>query len=96
MKKEDKKRKLNKSRVITVGIIIAVLLFVGISAKNIISLKIENAELQKQNQQLEEEKAKLQKEYKNIDKKEYIEKQAREVLKMVKPNERLIVIEDDD
>ena len=97
MKKQGKKKvKLNKSRILILAIIIAVALFVGISAKNIITLKMENAQLQQKNEQLEAERQKLKKEYKNIDKKEYVEKQAREVLKMVKPNEKLIIIEDDE
>lgn len=95
-KKRKKTFQINRSNVIKLAVILLIALFVFISAKNIISLKIEQHNLQQQNQSLTEEKKDLQKELDNIGEKEYIEKQARELLKMVKPNEKIFVIEEED
>ena len=95
-KKQRKKIVWNRSNVIIAAVIIGISIFVLLSVKNIVSLKIEQHQLQEQNQTLSEEKKDLQKELDNIGEKEYIEKQARELLKMVKPNEKLFVIDNEE
>lgn len=95
-KKKKKKLNINKSNIIIAFVIVLLAFFIGISAKNIIQLKIEQNHLQQQNQALTEEKQNLQKELDDIGKRKYIEQQARELLKMVKPNEKLFVIDSED
>lgn len=94
--KKKKKLNLNRSNIIKLAVIVLIGLFVVISAKNIISLKVEQHQLQEQNQSLTQEKKDLQKELDNIGEREYIEKQARELLKMVKPNEKIFVIDKEE
>lgn len=90
-----KKKKItwNRTRIIKAVVIILVGTFVVLSAKNIISLKLEQKELLEKNHKLTEQKEELSKELNNVDSREYIEKQAREILKMVKPNEKIFVID---
>lgn len=92
--RKKKKPVLNRARIIACIVILLVGAVVGVSLKNIISLKIEQSRLEKENQKLTQEKKDLEEELENIGSKEYIEKEAREVLKMVKPNEKLFIIED--
>ncbi len=93
-----KKKKIvwNKARVISCIVILCIGAFVGVSVKNIISLKIEQNQLEKENQRLAEEKAEKEEQLKNANSKDNIERQAREVLKMVKPNEKIFIIEENE
>ena len=90
-KKKKKKRVLKKRHLILIVIGVYLIAFFSMEAFDIYSLKKQQKELQLKVQQLEEEKAKLEEEYNNINNLEYIEKMARENLKMVKPNEILYV-----
>lgn len=93
-RKKKKKVVWNKARIITLVVILFAGAFVSVSLKNIISLKIEQNRLEKENERLIEEKAEKQEELKNANTRENIERQAREILKMVKPNEKIFIIED--
>ncbi|MCQ2550962.1 MAG: septum formation initiator family protein [Clostridia bacterium] len=95
MSRTSKKKKLNRVNVIKIAIALLVAIFVIVSAKSIISLKIEQSHLKAENQKLIEQRDDLKKQKDNIDSKEYVEKQARDVLKMVKPGEKIFVLEDD-
>ncbi len=74
---------------VIVTVLIAV---VGVSVKNIFSLRLEQKELQAANSQLTAEKASLKDELKNVNDEEYIEEQARIQLKLIKPGEVLYIL----
>ncbi len=87
-----KKRRINPVRLIFTVVVVTLLSLSAMSVKNIISLYRENRELTEQNAELEEEKSQLQNELDNADDLEYIEEQARQQLRMVKPGEVLYII----
>lgn len=93
-KKQGKKRRrtryrFDKTRLIMSIVFIAILVYFAVSVKNIVSLKIEQQELKKQHAELKLEKDKLSKELKSVNDANYIEKQARSQLNMIKPGEIL-------
>ena len=71
------------------------LIIVGIRVKKIVDLHLEQNELQKQNEALEDEKNSLKNELKNVNDLDYIEEQARRQLKMIKPGEMLYIMDDE-
>ena len=81
-----KKRRI---KLVYVIIVIVAVIAVGFSACNLISLKAQEREVLKQQQQLKDEKAKLEKELERADDPEYVEKEAREQLKLIMPGEKL-------
>ena len=98
---EFAKRQATKSRVkagrrkkhITYAVIIfAIIAAIGMSAINIVSLKAEYKEAEKQNQQLQEQKADMEQQIKNSSKDKYIEEEARQQLRMVKPGETVFIV----
>ncbi len=91
---ERKRYKLNRTRAIRWTVILVVLIFVGWWTYRIGSLTYENSQLQDENSQKTQELQEKQDEYKNSDTDEYIEKKAREY-KMVKPGEKLFVLDKD-
>ena len=94
-KVRKKKPVLNKANIFKIAIVVLIGIFVVITAKNIVSLKIEQSQLKAENQRLTQEKEDLKNQKDNINSKEYVEKQAREVLKMVKPGEKIFVLDDE-
>lgn len=92
---ERKKYKLNRKRVIRLGVILIAIIFVGVSVYGIGSLLSEQADLEEQNAQLKEEKQLKEEEEKKINTDEYMEKKARDDLKMVKPGEKLFILDKD-
>ena len=62
--------------------------------KNIIGLHLEQNDLKKQETSLEERRDELTEELKNVDDLEYIEEQARKLLRMIKPGEVLYILDD--
>lgn len=66
----------------------------GISAYNVIMLKIEKSAAASQLMSLEKEKMTLEEELKEVGSREYVERQAREQLKMVLPGEILYIIKE--
>lgn len=73
-----------------IGGIIAVYTF------NIITLKITEARTGRELQALTEQKARLERVYSRVNSPEYIEQQARQQLRMIKPGEILYVLPDKD
>lgn len=91
-----KRRKLNKLRLAGFLAIALCLFFVGVSIKNVISLHIENRQLEKTQQKLQAERKEKKEEFNNIKDMDYIEEQARKQLKMIKPGEQLYVLGEDE
>ncbi|HHX14117.1 MAG TPA: septum formation initiator family protein [Clostridiales bacterium] len=75
-------------------ILICGLLFlvIAVSGYRLIALKIEARQAQTELERLTQERERLKKELKSIDSDGYIEKKAREELKMILPDEMLYVI----
>ena len=98
-KKEDiankKKRRVSWVRVIGLAVCAVFLLVVGISVMNIYDLKEREADLQKENQKLEQIKEELTVELENVNTNEYIEEKARRELKLIRPNELVFYFPDD-
>lgn len=88
------RRKQQIKRKLTVYLVVAafLLLTVGFSSYKIISLKIEENRLQQEKEELMEERDALQEETKDVQSKEYIEKQAREQLHLLLPGEILYML----
>ena len=63
--------------------------------KNIYDLKAREADLQKENQKLEQMKEELTVELENVNTDEYIEEKARRELKLIRPNELVFYFPDD-
>lgn len=95
------KRSAEKTRVkagrrkkhITYAVIIfAIIAAIGVSAINIISLKAEYKEAEQQHQQLLEQKTEMEQQLKDSKKDKYIEDEARQQLRMVKPGETVFIV----
>lgn len=93
-KKQGKKLKFNKSRIIFLALILFIVIIAGSSIKQIIVLHIENNKLLEEKQKLNKEKEKVKKEEKEINNPEYLEEQARKQLKLIKPGEHLYIIDE--
>lgn len=65
---------------------------ITVSAFHVISLKLTEARTMKEQQELLDQKAKLEKIYSQVNSPEYIEQQARQQLKMIRPGEILYVL----
>ncbi|MGN0714426.1 MAG: septum formation initiator family protein [Anaerovoracaceae bacterium] len=90
-----KKRRVSWVRVIGLAVCVVFLLVVGISVKNIYDLKAREADLQKENQKLEQMKEELTVELENVNTDEYIEEKARRELKLIRPNELVFYFPND-
>ena len=88
-----KKRRRKPNKVVLV-IVIAIGLFA--SVRNITRLQSENKRLKEQNLKLSEKRDDLKKELKNVNSREYIEKRAREQLRLVNPGEIIFTFPDED
>lgn len=89
------KYRINKERLITLIIVVALIFSVAVSVKKIIILKEEKNHLKETNQSLKKEKEKLDEEFKNVNDSNYIEEQARIQLKLIKPGETLFILDED-
>ena len=85
-----------RRRMVYFFIFLFILCLIGVSAFNIISLKLTEAKTIKEQQQLLEQKDKLEKIYSQVNSPEYIEQQARQQLRMIRPGEILYVLPDKD
>ena len=90
---KKRRRKPNKVVLVLVSVI-AIGLFA--SVRNITRLQSENKRLKKQNLKLSEKRDDLKKELKNVNSREYIEKRAREQLRLVNPGEIIFTVPDED
>nr|WP_315021380.1 septum formation initiator family protein [uncultured Aminipila sp.] len=89
---ERKANKRNRKRLIYFCIVLCIMLVIGVSIFNVYSLHKEYKDITAQNKHLKEQKQDLTEELGNVNNPEYIEQQAREQLKMVKPGEVLYVL----
>ncbi len=74
---------------------LATLLIVGLlaySAIDIVSLRMQQKEVLKQNEELKKEKEEKENELKNAEDEEYVRQKARETLKLIMPGETLYVV----
>ena len=83
-----------RRRMVYFLIFLFILCVIGMSAFNIISLKITEAKTMKEQQALLDQKAHLERIYSQVNSPEYVEQQARQQLKMIKPGEILYVLPD--
>lgn len=81
-----------RRRMVYFFIFFAVLCIIGASVFNIISLRMTEAKALKEHEALLKQKAKLERIYSQVSSPEYIEQQARQQLKMIKPGEILYVL----
>lgn len=88
--KRERKRRIAKRRKLAL-VIIAVLLITGAALRNFISLKAENRRLRKKNEKLIEQRKELKKELSSVNSEEFIERRAREELRLANPDEILFV-----
>ena len=95
-KRKKSRRKVSVFTVIYWIIVIALILTIGFVIKNIISLHLEKNRLEKEEQELLNTKEELNAELENVDDLEYIEEQARKLLKMIKPGEVLYILDGDN
>lgn len=69
---------------------------IGASVLNVLSVKSHQGKIEKEQEALLKEKAKLQQELQIVGSPEYIEQQARQQLKMIRPGELLYVLPEED
>lgn len=82
-----------RNRIILVAVITLVFIAaIGASIFNILSLKAEQKEALKQQEQLQQEKEELQEQLENSDDEEYVKEQAREQLRLVDPGEKIYIV----
>jgi cell division protein FtsB len=103
-KKKDKERKTKSAvterqagkkarrRMVYFVIFLVMVGMIAVSAFNIVSLKLAEARTLKEQQELMEEKARLENIFSQVNSPEYIEQQARQQLKMIRPGEILYVL----
>ena len=96
-KRREKKKKgaMSTQKKIAIAVIIVVLAALVFSVGNIINLKIQKNEAERKLAELQEEKDDLEKQVSQIGSDAYMEKQAREWIKMAKQGE-IIYVNDDD
>ena len=96
-KAEPSKRqtvKTGKRRDLYAALMLIVIAVIGFSVFNIISVNHQLAEAMAEKHALEMEKEKLEYELQNVDNREYVEQQARMLLKMIMPGEIYYVVPD--
>ena len=81
-----------RRRMVYFVIFLAILGIIAASVFNIVNLKLTEAKTMKEQQALLEQKARLERIYSQVNSPEYIEQQARQQLKMIKPGEILYVL----
>ncbi|NLD11581.1 FtsB family cell division protein [Aminicella lysinilytica] len=94
--RRKKKFRVNKLRLVLIAVIIVLIVAMGLSIKNVMDLRQEQAQLKQTNSSLKDRKVQLETELKNVNNLNYIEEQARIQLKLIKPGEVLYVLDDDD
>lgn len=85
-----------RRRMVYFVVFLAILGIIAASVINIISLKLTEAKTLKEQQALLDQKTRLERIYSQVNSPEYIEQQARQQLKMIKPGEILYVLPEKD
>lgn len=88
------RRKRNRRRLMIAAIIVAVMALIGFSVFNIVSLKMEQREVEQKQTELKEEKKQLEKQLKQVKDKDNLEEQARSQLRLIKPGESIYLFDD--
>lgn len=83
-----------RRRLVYFGIFLVIAVIIGFSIFNIVCLKITEANTVREHEALIKQKARLERIYSQVNSPEYVEQQARQQLKMIKPGEILYVLED--
>ncbi|HVI39633.1 MAG TPA: septum formation initiator family protein [Anaerovoracaceae bacterium] len=83
-----------RRRMVYFFIFLFIIGIITVSAFNIVSLKLTEARTVKEQQALMEQKTRLEKIYSQVNSPDYIEQQARQQLKMIRPGEILYVLPD--
>ena len=100
-RKKNKKKfslniKLNQRQKTIAVIVLILLILVGATyGRKIIKLKMENAALKQQQEELKSEKNAKMKEYKSINSEDYIREQARKKLRLLNKDEKVYKFEGD-
>ena len=94
--RDGKVKKLNQGRLIFMVIIAVLIIAIIVIIKNIVTLKIEEGRLTSQEKELQGKKEELTAELQGVDELDYIEEQARKLLKMIKPGEVLYILNGED
>ena len=95
--KVNSKSNINTTwRLVFLGIIAILMVAIIIIVKNIISLHIEQNRLTNQEKDLQNKKEELTAELQGVDDLDYIEEQARKLLKMIKPGEVIYILNGED
>ncbi len=91
-----RKQQRRRRRIGYLVIVLVLVLVTAVMARSVVALKIEQNDLRAKQQQLEQRKEELQKEKQTANSPEYIEEQAREQLRMIRPGEILYVVPDEE
>lgn len=83
-------------RTVFIAILVILLVTIVIIVKNIVSLSVEKGNLTEQEQSLQNKKEELTAELQGVNDTDYIEEQARKLLKMIKPGEVLYILNGED
>lgn len=89
---ERRAGKIARRRMVYFIIFLAIACIIGVSAFHIVSLKLTEAKTMDEQKALLKQKERLEYEYSQLNNPEYIEQQARQQLKMIKPGEILYVL----
>ncbi len=96
-KHKKKRNKITNTRRFVISVIMVIFItFIGVSAFKIIKLKNERDLLLEKNAELIKLKEDLTQEMENINSAEYMEQQARKQLKLIKENEILFIVPDEN
>lgn len=88
------RKKRNRRRVIIAAVVVLIFTVIGFYVYNIVSLKMEQQDVENQRTELEAEKKQLEKQLKDVKDKENLEEQARSQLRLIKPGESLYLFDD--
>lgn len=97
-KREKKKWNINlssKRQRIIAAVLVVLLLLLVVYGRPIIKLRMENKQLQEQNEELTKERSATAKELKNVHSKDYIKEQARKQLRLLDKDEKIFIFEED-
>ena len=97
IKKEVSKRmraKKRKKALMYLGVVAFLCVIFAASVWNVVSVRLQYSNVKKEQAELTEQKDRLTKELENVDNLEYVEQEARELLRMTKPGELLYILPD--